>query len=86
MVSKTITVVDASNSEHKKRLSNEHGYRNLISGFGVACLKDGDGVELEDFESLVDDGKYTLGPPPQQQPEQVSSGVSSSQSNERNTN
>ena len=66
MAPKTITVVDASNSERKKRLSNEDGYRNLLSEFRVACLKDGDGVEIEDFESLLDGNKYTLGPWQQQ--------------------
>ena len=66
MAPKTITVVDASNNERRKRLSNEDGYRNLLSEFRVAFLKDDDGVEIEDFESLVDGGKYTLGSPQQQ--------------------
>ena len=67
MAPKTITVVDASNSERKKRLSNEDGYRNLLSEFRVTCLKEGDGVEIEDFESLVNGGTYTLGPQQKEQ-------------------
>lgn len=67
MAPKTITVIDATNSERKKRLSNEDGYKNLLLEFRIACLKDtADGVEIEDFESLVDGGIYTLGPPQQQ--------------------
>jgi hypothetical protein len=57
----TIKVEDASGRERKKKLSNEDGYRNMLSSFGVAFLIDGAGDEIEDFESLLDGHKYTLG-------------------------
>ena len=61
MAPKTITVKDANGRERWKRLSTQEGYKHLLSEFGVAFLKDGGGVEIEDFESLVGGGKYTLG-------------------------
>jgi hypothetical protein len=35
----------------------------LLDGMGVAYLVDGEGIQTNDFESLVDGGTYTLGPP-----------------------
>ena len=67
MASKTITVVDASGNERRKKLSTQDGYKNLLFGLKVAVLKDADDIEIEDFESLEDGGTYTLGQPRQQQ-------------------
>jgi hypothetical protein len=57
----TIKIEDASGRERKKKLNNEDGYRNMLSSFGVAFLIDCAGDEIEDFESLQDGYKYTLG-------------------------
>eukprot|EP00545_Synedropsis_sp_CCMP1620_P011972 CAMPEP_0119017338 /NCGR_PEP_ID=MMETSP1176-20130426/16255_1 /TAXON_ID=265551 /ORGANISM="Synedropsis recta cf, Strain CCMP1620" /LENGTH=356 /DNA_ID=CAMNT_0006971035 /DNA_START=29 /DNA_END=1095 /DNA_ORIENTATION=+ len=64
MAPKTITVlVDATGSgaESKEMLSNEEGYKNLVSDYSVASLKDNSGAKIRDFESLKDGGRYTLG-------------------------
>jgi hypothetical protein len=60
MPTKKITVVDANGHERKKGLGSNEGYNKILAEFEVAFLKDGDGVEIEDFEYLVDGGKYTL--------------------------
>ena len=53
-------IVDASRKEHKKKLSTQDGYNHLLSGFVVAFLKDSDGVDIIDFESLNGGGMYTV--------------------------
>ena len=65
MSSKTITIILGSGEERRKRLSNEDGYRNVLSEFGVACLRGADGVEIEDFQTLEDGAEYVLGAPRQ---------------------
>ena len=67
MASKTIVVSDAAGKERKKMLSSDHGYARLLAEFQVSCLEDASGVEIQDFESLVNGCKYTLGPPLQEQ-------------------
>ena len=60
MSPKKITVVDENGGESKAMLSNEEGYKNLVAEYRVACLTDGGGINIGDFESLVDGGNYTL--------------------------
>ena len=49
------------------KLSTDAGLVRWLSRKGVDCLRDSDGDEVVDFESLEDGGRYTLGPPKQQQ-------------------
>ena len=51
------------------KLSSENGYNNWLQRHGVVSLIDADNYQA-DFESLVDGGTYTLGPPLQQQQQQ----------------
>jgi hypothetical protein len=67
MVPKTITVIDTTCGESKEMLGSQNGYTMLLSRLGVAFVVNSEGVRVNDFESLVDGGKYTLGPPLQQQ-------------------
>ena len=48
------------------------GTGTTLSRLRVDSLKDESGAEIGDFETLVDDAKYTLGPPgPLQQQQQM---------------
>lgn len=69
MALKVITV-QTDQGERRKRLGTQDGYKRLLSEFAISFLKDADGIEIEDFESLVDGYKYELGPPEQQQQDQ----------------
>ena len=66
MARKTITVVDASGGESKAMLSNEGEYTRLLARRGVESLIDNEDCVIEDFESLEDGGRYTLGQPQRQ--------------------
>jgi hypothetical protein len=61
-----IKVVDSTGTIRNKVLSNEGGYKSILSEFGVAFLKDVDNDEIQDFESLVNGDEYTLGSKQQQ--------------------
>jgi len=66
MAPKTITVVAADGHESTRMLSTETGYQNLLKRFGVESIRlvmNGRTVDFDDFESLLDGRKYTLGPP-----------------------
>jgi len=71
MARKKITVADASGSDSRELLGSQDGYKELRDRLGVAFLVDEEGFHTNDFESLVDGGKYTLGPPKQQQQQQA---------------
>ena len=51
------------------QLSSDAGFDKWLSRKEVAALFNEDGVEIIDFDTLVDGGKYscTFGPPPQQE-------------------
>lgn len=61
----TITVVDSGGREHTKMLSSEEGYNRVLREFAVLFLVldlgNGKSAAIEDFGSLADGGKYTLG-------------------------
>ena len=61
MARKKITVVDASGSKSKELLGSQDGYKEMRDRLGVAFLVDEEGFNTNDFEALVDGGKYTLG-------------------------
>jgi len=54
------------------KLSHNAALDKWLENKKVQCLIDSDGDEVVDFDSLVDGGTYTLGPPPQSQlPNQI---------------
>eukprot|EP00543_Licmophora_paradoxa_P008980 CAMPEP_0202442810 /NCGR_PEP_ID=MMETSP1360-20130828/2163_1 /ASSEMBLY_ACC=CAM_ASM_000848 /TAXON_ID=515479 /ORGANISM="Licmophora paradoxa, Strain CCMP2313" /LENGTH=609 /DNA_ID=CAMNT_0049058271 /DNA_START=125 /DNA_END=1954 /DNA_ORIENTATION=- len=68
MASKKITVGSTG-----ALVGSHQGYQDLLSRKGIQCLLI-DNFEVHDFESLVDGGTYTLGPPIQQQQTALSLG------------
>lgn len=62
---KIIVVLDNRNS--KELIGTEDGYQKLLHRLGVLFLVDQEGFNVNDFVSLLDGGKYTLGQPQQQQ-------------------
>lgn len=69
MVTKKITVGGTG-----IKLSHDADVEKLLDRKGVQCLVDSDGDEIFGFESLEDGGTYTLGPPKQQQQQQLITG------------
>lgn len=67
MAPKKITVVDASSTACKNKLSNEDEYRNLLKDYDVLFLIDGDDYAIRGFASLTNGGTYTLGDAAEQQ-------------------
>jgi hypothetical protein len=70
MAPKRITVVvDASGSESNESVGNDTEFRALIDDYAVRFLITANPpkIKIRGFESLVDGGNYTLGPPQQQQ-------------------
>lgn len=65
MAPKKIIVVDASNRERKLEVTEDR-IETWLHKLGVDSFVESNGVEIIDFESLVEGGKYTLGPPEQQ--------------------
>eukprot|EP00978_Attheya_sp_CCMP212_P014762 scaffold37795_cov55-Attheya_sp.AAC.3 len=67
MASKKITVVDTNGAECLEILSNDEEFQALIEDYSIRLLVDVGKYNIRGFESLVDGGKYTLGPPQPQQ-------------------
>ena len=44
------------------KLSNDSGLVKFLKAKGVECLVNDGNAEVYEFESLVDNGTYTLGP------------------------
>ena len=69
MAPKKITVIlDSDHRDSKKRIENQESFLFMLKNHAVVALLDNESVEINHFESLVDGGTYTLGPPIQQQP------------------
>ena len=68
MVSKTIIVINTDSNESSEAVANDHEFKALLDDYSVRFLKTVDtGTRIRGYESLVDGGKYTLGPQQQQQ-------------------
>jgi hypothetical protein len=69
MAPKKITVVDAGGGDSNESVANDTEFKALIDDYQVRFLTTTDShrTKIRGFESLVDGGKYALGPPPQQQ-------------------
>eukprot|EP00977_Amphora_coffeiformis_P024278 scaffold15309_cov198-Amphora_coffeaeformis.AAC.7 len=63
MAPKRINVRDGSEKEQVMMLGSHDEYKETLLELGVAFLRDANDVEIRYFESLVDGGKYPLGPP-----------------------
>eukprot|EP00978_Attheya_sp_CCMP212_P021676 scaffold63644_cov46-Attheya_sp.AAC.1 len=48
------------------KLSNDNELDKWLNKKGAGCLIDREGDEIVGFESLMNGGEYTLGPPQQQ--------------------
>jgi len=66
MAPKRTTAIDAGGGECMMMLGSQDGHRNMASEFGVGFLKDVDGFEIRDFQSLAHGAKHKLGPPQEQ--------------------
>ena len=67
MAGKTITVVDANGNDSSDKIANDAEFNATIADYKVRYLVDEEGNKVRGYESLVHEGKYTLGPPQQQQ-------------------
>ena len=72
MAPKTINVIDASGIEHVETVGSDEGLDKKLRRYGVACFVHSMAGNVDDFDSLVHGSTYTLGPPVQAAPAQVS--------------
>ena len=70
MEPKKIIIVVNDGKEQKEKVGSQDGYKRLLDRLGVAFVVDEEACNTNDFESLLDGGRYTLGPRQQQQQQQ----------------